>query len=944
MARLDYLDNSIPPVHSVAKYISDIFFESSADDFSSSLFILPTRFAVRSVKFLVLDNLAKRGVESVMGFRIITPEIFFSQISQGANSANSFQESAAWYQSLAKNTDLSNLFKSRNPDSSDYLHLSEQLSSLRKDLAQAGKNFRDAVKIFSPFGDGDRWEDIAKLERYYLYALKSMRREPAETSPVEAVDVETWSSVYPDLKKTYLIGLPDAPSLLLRAVRQMEQRGVSVAAVVFADDKIVGAGLSDYFDEYGMPSKKWTHENMPLDESQIYVVDGVESQADLCAEAVKKYDAKDAARIVSVICNESDSAPALIDRLATGENPVEAYSPQGKPLSELGVGRFLQGLLKISRGANFTAVLDVLKNSFVLSKVSSQTESPAADIISSIEEVALARMPKNLGDLMRLKAPDDSSAMRAFVSAQKTARALDNLIFPKDAKNAADRFGKICENIFFQAEDSSWSFDGERRLVLEFLAGQISQIKSLSGNVFGFADILEIVLKNASDFRFAESKTENAVALLDWMEAFWTAQPHVFINDFNSGILPSKAKQNAFLPDSQRDGVGLPSAESRRARDAYMFYTLLRSRKNGGRVSCIVPRTRANGDAVCASELLFQCPQGGLAERVEKLFSSPQGFKVSPPIDKSRKFVVPYAELKEKKLSPSAIKMYLACPFRFYLRYVLKMNVNDYMRDELDALSVGTFMHKIWENFAASEFKDSGDEREIESVLSENFKTLAREIFGDDISGALSVQLASLEKSLPAYAAIQARRRRDGWKIKYAKELVIDDFKVGDFTIKMRIDRVDENDSGDVCIVDYKTFDNVESRKGVSVAESKHIKNKRSKTDNALVPTWVDLQLPLYLAAYSEKYKPQGKATCAYFIMSKNADDSGFDVWDILDGEINGEPMMKSAMDKALEVVEAIDGRNFEPADVPEIYDDYAKIFSFAEGDIADFKINGGKE
>lgn len=78
--------------------------------------------------------------------------------------------------------------------------------------------------------------------------------------------------------------------------------------------------------------------------------------------------------------------------------------------------------------------------------------------------------------------------------------------------------------------------------------------------------------------------------------------------------------------------------------------------------------------------------------------------------------------------------------------------------------------------------------------------------------------------------------------------------------------------------------------------------------------------------------------------MSKNADDSGFDVWDILDGEINGEPMMKSAMDKALEVVEAIDGRNFEPADVPEIYDDYAKIFSFAEGDIADFKINGGKE
>lgn len=93
---------------------------------------------------------------------------------------------------------------------------------------------------------------------------------------------------------------------------------------------------------------------------------------------------------------------------------------------------------------------------------------------------------------------------------------------------------------------------------------------------------------------------------------------------------------------------------------------------------------------------------------MEKLFSLPQGFKVAPPIDKSRKFVVPYAELKEKKLSPSAIKMYLACPFRFYLRYALNMNVNDYMRDELDALSVGTFMHKIWENFAASEFKDSG--------------------------------------------------------------------------------------------------------------------------------------------------------------------------------------------------------------------------------------------
>ena len=54
-------------------------------------------------------------------------------------------------------------------------------------------------------------------------------------------------------------------------------------------------------------------------------------------------------------------------------------------------------------------------------------------------------------------------------------------------------------------------------------------------------------------------------------------------------------------------------------------------------------------------------------------------------------------------ISPSAIKDYLDCPFRFFLKRIVKMKTYDANKREMDALDFGKLCHHVLDEFGADE-------------------------------------------------------------------------------------------------------------------------------------------------------------------------------------------------------------------------------------------------
>jgi hypothetical protein len=179
---------------------------------------------------------------------------------------------------------------------------------------------------------------------------------------------------------------------------------------------------------------------------------------------------------------------------------------------------------------------------------------------------------------------------------------------------------------------------------------------------------------------------------------------------------------------------------------------------------------------------------------------------------------------------------YLACPYRFYLKRVLRLQVERDDAVELSPPQWGTLAHDALRAFGLDPIRGSSDAHAIEKTLQARLDEIATERFGARPPVAVRVQLEQLRERLSAFASWQARWASEGWEI-VAVEVPLDDgqFIVGSdggrMPLRGRIDRVDRNQRTGECVVfDYKTSDRARTPEQVHRARGR----------------WSDLQLPLY--------------------------------------------------------------------------------------------------
>ena len=116
-------------------------------------------------------------------------------------------------------------------------------------------------------------------------------------------------------------------------------------------------------------------------------------------------------------------------------------------------------------------------------------------------------------------------------------------------------------------------------------------------------------------------------------------------------------------------------------------------------------------------------------------------------------------------ISVTAFRSYLACPYRFYLRHVLKLDSMDDAAEELGPDTFGTLLHEVLRQFGNDPIRAEKDPDKIRRFLHHALNQYVTANYGTDHLPALAVQIVQARTRLDAFADWQADRTKDGWEI-----------------------------------------------------------------------------------------------------------------------------------------------------------------------------------
>ncbi|MBR1921765.1 MAG: PD-(D/E)XK nuclease family protein, partial [Kiritimatiellae bacterium] len=396
----------------------------------------------------------------------------------------------------------------------------------------------------------------------------------------------------------------------------------------------------------------------------------------------------------------------------------------------------------------------------------------------------------------------------------------------------------------------------------------------------------------------------DAILADGWLELPFLDADEVTIAGFAEGKVPESVVGHAFLPDALRRELGLADNASRLARDRTILAMTLACR----RTACVTVRFHSvdeKGDVLKPSRLLFDCADDAeFVRRAVALYAVRAGTGETVAADLPAAWRLhlptPAEHTKLERTSPSGLDAYLRCPFTYLLRKTFGES-EDYRAEELDASEFGNLVHEALETWGKGAHRDSTDAEAIASTLSDAVDALLAERFGADVPAIVSLQALSAKRRLRRFAALQARRAEQGWRVVETERRM----KVvyGHTVVNGRCDRIDFNErTGAWCVVDYKTWDS--AARAVAF-----------ETTSSASRVWKSLQLPLYCAmldadaAFPSARREQ--ITACYCILAKTAEETKytepFTGADVPDAEA-----------KIRELVDRIErGIFWPPADVP---------------------------
>ncbi len=937
MPRRIFLTWSQPLLPAVVEHLCAEW-KDGALDLSHLVAVVPTAEAGRRVKEALALRAAARGT-AVLSPHIITPEVITAwALAEMPAVATPAETLLVWMQVLTDVPleDYAALFPVPpvSRDATWARSTAGEMIRLRHRLEEGGRTLADATRrLGAAHPETERWNDLARLEKRVLAAFKKAGLTDSVTARLAAAASPV---LPPGVTHIVVMAVPDPVHLVVTALENAERQGAAINVLIHGN-----ATDGDLWDEWGRPLHDiWGGRviEIPEPEARIRLVARPEDEAAALVEAMQQ----DAA--LAIGSADPEIAAPLEECAARGG--VAVFDPGGLPLTTHGVSWMLTCLTNLLRTDSALEAARMLRLPDLLT--ASGAGVSAEFLLRDWDEFQQAHLPRTLRDAVALAANwtprrkdrvENAAGVLTpvlhWLNSQcgnlRRARTTDALYQFMDALFTGKTFTTEGDHAIFQDALEQW----------QETLDALGQAAERTGYVMDTVALLETAQHLLRDVRLYPDNIENAPALSGWLELPWLEAPHLAVAGLNEGMAPDSITGDPWLPDSVRGLLNLKTNAIRLARDSYLLTSLIECRRSVGSVQLLAARESAGGDPLKPSRLLLRCPEEELAARALRLFPAEEmeDARPSPPSwHRAWRLRPPTPDLEAAvftKMSVTQFSDYLSCPFRFYLKHILRMEPFDATRDEMDARDFGSLIHDSLQALHMdATLRDSDDEAAIGAYLDEKIQTLTTRRYGVEPTLPIVIQLESARNRLRALAGVQAAARADGWRVEHVevsfpelpdnKEPV----KLDDVLISGRIDLIERHkDTGQRRVIDYKT-----GAKGTE-PDKAHLKALRGAAGSDVplwqlcdsggkMQRWTNLQLPVYAWVVSRMEGGSGEVQAGYINLPPATSETAVNMWEGLDDE-----MIVSAISCARGVIRSIrQGIFWPPARSPE-YDDFKGLW-----------------
>lgn len=216
------------------------------------------------------------------------------------------------------------------------------------------------------------------------------------------------------------------------------------------------------------------------------------------------------------------------------------------------------------------------------------------------------------------------------------------------------------------------------------------------------------------------SSTTDGLQIMGLLETRNLDFDKIHILSVNEGILPTEKPQGSFIPNFIRKAFDLPGYYEKQAVFAYHFYHLLQSANDIYLYYNDVGNNSGGEPSRFILQILQELPKRNAKIRIAQEPFAGQtaniGQKQALAADKNPTMEALKQIICEKGLSPTAISTYINCPFRFYLKYIKKIEDNSVDEDTGSNIT-GSIIHKTLESLFRPYLPVDGKQQIIDKAL-----------------------------------------------------------------------------------------------------------------------------------------------------------------------------------------------------------------------------------
>lgn len=814
-------------------------------------------------------------------------------------------------------------------DLTGWRRLAEDFGQLQDEIEAGDVDCGDIAGIvMSRFGvdDRKRWDAIGALEEATRQALQGANLISRHQARCDALQGEIRSD-----RLIVLVGLVDLPQVARSFLLKADAR---IAALVWAPED-----RADMFDDAGSAIvNRWQDVEIPL-EGSVTMADRPADQAGRVVEIARSLGAC-AVDALNVALGDERLAPAVQRALELSGTPARRSTGRSgaasgaalllQAVADYASDRTLASLAALLRqpdagdlfrgtyGAEadgWIAAVDALRADFLPASIDCDWSGIARDAAQIERDESRPRAERR--DAAKRGALATQTA-RAVAAADALAKPLRNKQMPLSewSRTIVELLTCVYDERLFDGSDDDQACEMRALAALgECLERQEDASLAPAAGPMRASDAVAFTLDQLRKVPIAQPGEDAAVEITGWLDAALDDIPALVVAGVNEGFLPQSVGADPFLPNRMRAALGLLDDRGRYARDACLLCAMAHSR--GGALHIVSGRLSQDGDPLRPSRLLFACDDARMIERATAYYGAGQagarrrsGGELA---DRIARIPLPLPLDKPVSVVPvTGFADYLACPYRFYLKHVVRLNAPDDDCDEMQGNLFGTMAHDALRRFGAGPAKDSGSAPEIADALRSALEEAAAERFGLRRLPAVDIQLRQLGRRLTRFASLQAEMIRDGWRILAVERELEATFMIDGEPMRItgKIDRIDYNEGLQKHrLLDFKTSDTAKS------PEAAH----RAGRDNE--KRWISLQLPLYRTLAARIDIPPGSVELGYVQLPKRLSEIQYAIapWD--------EAVLNDAETEARRLLSSIRAQTFwPPAATPPGYRDGMEI------------------